>query len=244
MKKQLEHLREPSSLNFIWHSIKFNERDGEPHKGKYFLIGKVSKANQGYTLRYLVESTDYKEAIENRFEGHMAFKLNSRPFTVGGVSEVNAMESFKMRLPARTRSDFRSYLKSMLLPEDANISDFALLGYTEGRLPSDGFLFSIDFDDYAPPFDFITEVSGFRYWAKREDVSQGMPVEFIADTDNQFDSSAIAIVTGGKKIGYVNRTQTKYFKSWIERGWVVTATVGKINGSPDRPRVVLIVDVR
>lgn len=239
MTRMMKYVREPSALNVVWHSINFDQRDKEVHKGKYFVIGRLEKQGNGLLLTYLKGTEDYQEAIENGFKGFVAF-----PHERSDMGYKWAMESFKERLPARSRSDFDRYLRSVLLPPSLDISDFALLGYTEGRLPSDGFVFMIDFSDYVPPFDFVSEISGFRYHANKEDVKVGDEVLLAHEPENSKDSNAIAIYLENKKIGYINRTQTVYFKRWKKKGYIVSASIGKINGSAKRPNITLLIQVR
>jgi len=123
------------------------------------------------------------------------------------------------------------------------VSDFALLGYSEARLPSDGFSIINPYDDVAPPFQFMSEVSGYRHHRGVEmDLDVGRQLTFDFDPDNRIDPNAIKITVDGETIGYVNKCQTAAFSSWIKCDRI-HATIERKNGTPSRPRLLMFVSV-
>jgi len=82
--------------------------------------------------------------------------------------QQGVLDAFVRRLPPRSRDDFSEYLDRYRLPNNARFSDLALLAYTGGKLPSDGFEFCADLDQARPPFELVIEIAGFRYQDSRK----------------------------------------------------------------------------
>jgi len=111
------------------------------------------------------------------------------------------------RLPPRKREDFAKYLAQHGLPAPFQHSDFALLGYTGARLPSDGFALVPEFPPDELPCDYLTEVAGLRHVFNGDIalINVGDSVFFVTDKDNAIDADALTVVCKGHMIGYVNR---------------------------------------
>lgn len=169
----------------------------------------------------------------------------NRLLTVGEHTQ-GVLDAFMRRLPPRNREDFNEYLATHRLPDNFLYSNMALLAYTGGKLPGDGFEFCADFDEARPPFELVLEVAGFRHQSQVtvEDLTLGEPVEFVSEPNNQFDQDAVAIHYNGQRIGYVGRAHTRAFHTWMERGYTINAVIERINGKPERPLIYLFVAVR
>jgi hypothetical protein len=129
------------------------------------------------------------------------------------------------------------------LPSDATISDFALLGYTGAKLPSDSFEFVPIFEDTFTELELLLESCGFRH--QHVDLSTlaiGENVDFVAEPNNEFDPGAVAMVVNGRKIGYVNRILSPTFSQWLQRR-PVRGNVDRINGRADRPLVYVFAEI-
>ncbi len=54
-------------------------------------------------------------------------------------------------------------------------------------------------------------ITGRRFYLNNINLNPGMPLRLVRETDNEFDSDAIAVYAGDEKIGYVaNSANTKY----------------------------------
>jgi hypothetical protein len=103
-----------------------------------YVVGELIRTGEDSAdLVYLVDSPDYFRAKELGFDSYCGFPLEK------GVRHKDALPLFVCRLPPRTRTDFPEFLAGLHLPRDAKISDFALLGYSGGRLPGDCFSFAL-----------------------------------------------------------------------------------------------------
>jgi hypothetical protein len=190
-------------------------------------------------LRYLRDTKDFQKALELGFIGYPAFPLKQPEYREG------VLELLRRRLPPRSRSDFGEYLQRFGLPRNATLSDFALLGYSEAKLPSDGFSVVNDFEDVKGDFEFVTEIAGFRYYGGMSMVIPeviGSPVGFRPEPANKHDRNAVRVELNGVLIGYVNRLQSCAFLRWLEAGHV-SAQIHRIDGSPVRPQVHMFVSV-
>lgn len=225
----IQHIIEPNRLYLIWQAA--NEKDR-----KRKIVGEILRTEKGARLEYLVGTEDFTAAKEVGFEGYPAFPVGRDPHPEA------VLETFLKRIPPRSRLDFPKYLENLRLPKDAEISDFALLGYSGARLPGDGFSVLPSFSDAQPPFEFLSEIAGFRYYAGLDDIEIGDVAEFEKDLDNPHDSNAIKVFTRGKMIGFVNRIHAPCFSEWMDK-YSVSAFVERINGTSARPLVYLFVQV-
>lgn len=230
----IQNIVEPEELLLVW------KAPLEPEKRRSNLaVGKIRNTRNGGELTYLQDSKDFQDAEQQGFHGYPAFALTRQLH-----SEV--MRTFLRRLPPRNRSDFSDFLKFYRLPIDGDISDFALLANTGGKLPRDWFSVVPDLKSINPPCELLIEVAGFRHQDcfKVGIIPQsGDEAHFRLEPTNPHDPSAIQIFSGEHPIGYVNRLQTGGIKKWLDSGKVVKANIDRINGIQERPIIYLFIEV-
>ncbi|MFC1546441.1 HIRAN domain-containing protein [bacterium] len=240
----IKNILEPNHLFLVW---KDNWKD-ETGKisGTIRIIGNIIRNNGGARLEYLSDTDDFKLAREHGFKCYPAFPDISKTYS------TNVLEVFSRRIPPRSREDYNDFLEEIRLPKSVDISDFAfaLLGYSEVRLPSDGFAIINPFDNVDSDCEFLTEIAGLRYYSKavnmlkRKDINISTIVNIEIEENNKFDPNAVKIVFNGEKIGNINRVQAQSFKRWILNNKHISAQVEKINGTDERPSVILFVKIR
>jgi len=227
----ITHAIEPRRLYLTWQGPEDSDRTRR-------IVAELLKTNHAIELRYLTQSEDFRKARENGFEGYPAFPKTDRVYKEGVI------ETLMLRLPPRERSDFDRYLESFRISPTALISDFALLGYSGAKLPSDGFCIVHPFDEVDEPCELLTEVAGFRYY-------EGMNMQLAVDMNatlqpepgNAYDPQAIVVLINGKKVGYVGRGLLDTFHRWLNSRSSITAVIEKMNGRPERPSIMLFVAV-
>ena len=225
----IRHIIEPKRLLLAWQAA-----NGDRTRR---LVGELTRTEDNVELRYLEDSKDFHEAVKNGFVGYQAFPRAKRVYTKGVV------EAFIRRLPPRSRPDFNKYLESLRIPADTRISDFALLGYSGARLPSDWFALVHPFDDAKGPCEFLTEVAGFRYYeGMNMNLSTGIEVSLKPEPENPYDPMAIMVLINDKRIGYIGRGQLEAFQKWLQ-GNIINAVIEKISGPFERPIVMLFVTI-
>ena len=174
----IEHICEPRRLILAWQApddtgVRYRWAVGEltPHDGamnlRYFSGDEFSQLNQGKTVEDLTALG---------YRGYPGFR------TRDAVHSNGVLEAFMRRLTPSSRSDFAEYRRHFRLKPETKLSDFAMLGYTEGKLPSDGFsvVNPLECDD--DRFELLLEVAGHRYHAKRDrPVSAGDVVSFAPE---------------------------------------------------------------
>ena len=233
----IENIIEPKKLLLAWQS-KIDTPEGRTRR----FVAEIIRTNDNATLRYLIETKDFDEAVKHGFNGYPAFKKDCKVHD-------NVLDIFKQRIPQRTRPDFGTYLDSLRIKKATLVSDFALLGYSEAKLPEDGFSLLIPFEDQSPPFEFIAEVAGFRYSEGMQRISElvpGLRLLLEAEPKNEFDPMAIKILTEDTKIniGYINRMQTPAFHKWIQNNSIADPIIERINGTIQKPKVFMYIKVR
>lgn len=231
MPRLIEHLVEPQRLLLCWQAR-------ESEKRSRYQVGELIKQGDDVVLRYS-SGADMDAAKLAGFKGYPAFSLKQ----VEHKHQV--LEAFIRRLPPRNRRDFGRYLELRAIAPGAQISDFALLGYSGAKLPDDGFELVHPFD--APPetFEVLIEIAGFRHEAEvsHKTLLPGDAIQFEPEPDNPRDHLAIKVEKGGRKLGYVPRGHLPMLHRMLEQGAVLSGEVFRINGTSERPLVYVLVQV-
>lgn len=231
----LQNLIEPQRLLLTWQSSDEGSLDRTRR-----VVGCLERDGSEVVFRYLKENEDFQKARDAGFNGYPAFRIDDK----ASDFRQGVLEAFLRRIPPRKREDFNEYLAQHRLPFPFPLGDFALLGYTGAKLPSDGFALVPDFQFTDAPCDFLLEVAGMRHCIPdAAALSLGDAVDFAFDFSNPVDSDAIAILHKGTRIGYVNRALRGVFQHWLNLG-KITARIERINGKPERPLVYLYVSVK
>lgn len=219
----IEHVFSPKRLLLTW--------QGQDRAWR--VVGELTDRDGVVSFRYLTETDDFAKARDSGFVCYPAFRKPGVIYTEG------VMDSFLRRLPPRSRGDFRKFLEQWRLPVTAELSDFALLAYVGGKLPTDGFAVVWPLEEMQAPAEVLLEVAGLRYQdVEREDLAIGMPADFVREPDNPKDARAISVLVQGRRIGYVRRQQRDAVSNWLDR-YHVSATLERINGTKERPVVYL-----
>lgn len=227
--KYINHIIDPDRLLLAWQSL---DKDFRKRIAVAELISKENKI----VLKY-IENQEVEEAKTWGFVGFPSFKISKKEYN------DNVLETFLRRLPPRSRSDFSKFLEGLHLPSNIKVSEFALLGYSEAKLPGDGFSLVHPFDNAKPPFELLADVSGFQYYeGPKMNLKNGDIVSLEVDRRNSLDSNAIQINIQGHKIGYINRLQRDSFQNWLER-YEVRAEIERLNGTPEHPRAKIFVEI-
>jgi len=174
------------------------------------------------------------------YSGYPAFNIKQ------SIHRVRVLAALPRRLPPRTRTDFVAYKAQFRLPADIQISNFALLAYTEAKLPSDGFSIVNPLEGVHGPCQFMFEVAGYRHHVEKlsEVPMVGQRIQFVAEPTNQYDPNAVKMIAEmDDLIGYVNRLQAAAFREWI-KGDLVEGWVERLNGAMQKPRCFVFVNVK
>jgi hypothetical protein len=235
----IEHICEPQRLILAWQAPdNLNDRFR-------WAVGEV-KADRDdlLALRYFV-GREFECVNQGRTSEELA-RLGYRGypgFRVKDLLHMNVRDAFMRRLPPRSRSDFADYKAYFRLKPDRQISDLAMLGYTEAKLANDGFSVVNPLECAGDRFDLMIEIAGYRYYMQEHPpLHVGDTVTFRAEPTNEHDPNAVLIRGEDHRIGYVNRLQAPVFLDWLDSR-SINAVVERINGSQDRPRVFLFVRV-
>jgi len=231
--QQIRRLSEPLRLVLAWQS----SRKGSSRRR--WEVGELRRSSTfpdaEVTFRYFSDS-ELSGAKDEGFVGYPAFALRQ------GEWSNDVLETFMRRLPPRKRADFPRYLETLHIDPNATFSDFALLGASEAKLPSDGFSVIDPLDDIDEDREMIIEASGYRHLADCPAVSAEDPVFFELDSENPADPHAVAIKSDCELLGWVNRLQTAAFRHWLAQDRL-SAKVNRLNGTPEAPRLYVFVTV-
>lgn len=224
---------EPDELILVWQRSEREATDQFTKTGRRYAVGKIQRKDDNYVFRYLRGTEDFILAQKEGFEGYPAFLISSETF------ETNVIEVFSRRLPNRSRTDFADYLKYFRINPTAQLSDFALLGYTGGELPHDGFGFIHPYKSSNFPVEFVIGMAGGRHYLdKVSNLKVGDPVKFVPEPENPNDRNAVMIQREGHTIGYVKKVQADTFAAWLSQR-EVTGQIERVNGTDSRPNVLI-----
>ncbi|BCB09488.1 hypothetical protein HHSLTHF2_33780 [Vreelandella venusta] len=229
MTRLIEHLVEPHRLLLYWQAR-------ESEKRSRYLVGELAKREDKVVLVYDLDNSELAAAKLLGFRGYPAFPMKQAEHS------HQVLEAFTRRLPPRSRRDFRRYLELRAIPGNANISDFALLGYSGAKLPNDGFELVHPFDNPPEAFEVLIEIAGFRHESQIEitDIQVGSSVQFVVEPKNPVDAGAIRIESAGRKLGYVPRGHLDMLHRMLKEGAILGGEVFRTNGTSERPLVYVL----
>lgn len=193
------------------------------HENRYIVAELIEKMNSPYCFRY-ISGKDLEEAKQQGFKGYPAFTDLTKEYT------IKAIDPFVMRLPARTRDDFKGLLNYWEI-RNSDISDFDLLAITGGRLQTDNFEF-IDAHQAKRPNQFLTELAGFVYHAedrKLRNIPSGAKLQLERESDNKWDPNAVKVLYQGEQIGYIKKVHSQTISEELDEGKTVNAEVKNFN---------------
>ncbi|MCB1214844.1 MAG: HIRAN domain-containing protein [Deltaproteobacteria bacterium] len=229
----IQHIIEPNYLALTWLPPSEKER-------RRLVVGQLRpENNKEVSLVYLVESSDYQEAIKKGFKGYPGL-------TTQKEIHKNVLDLFLKRVPSRSRRDFKKYLESIRIPTDKTISDLALLGYSGARLPDDTFDIIHPFEEAKGPCELLTKITGFDYYEGKhclQKLTLNTPVTLKREPHNPKDPDAVSVFFDSKQLGYINRVQSPVFSQWLEKGQISQSVIEKKNGSEEHPRFYLFISV-
>ncbi|NIJ49771.1 HIRAN domain-containing protein [Rhizomicrobium electricum] len=224
--------REPERLLLAWQAA------DEKHNRRRFAVGEVLRTRTDAVFRYFRATEDVSMAESLGYSGYPAFRYSQSEHT------QSVMAAFMRRLPPRGRPDFFIYLEKLRFCPTSPFSDFALLGASEARLPSDGFSLVDPLDNFLAPTEVVFEIAGYRHCdPDLTNADVGAKVSFQLEPTNVYDPGAIKIVKGTRKLGYVNKLQARQFRTILD-GFCVSAWIARLNGTADHPRAFIFVQVR
>jgi hypothetical protein len=240
MENWIENVCEPSRLILAWQAP---DQIKDRHR---WAVGELARSGDDYVFRYfhddeefasLNPSKTWQQLLEMGYRGYPAFDLKT------AVHRERALAPFLRRIPPRTRKDFREYQVYFRLGQRTSVSDFALLGLTEAKLPSDGFSLVNTFDCQDSKCEVFLEVAGHRYYADAASpLHLGEAVGFFAEPDNKHDPNALQVTVRSMCVGYVNRLQASAFHRWSQSGRL-SGVVERLNGTKEKPRLFIFVRV-
>jgi hypothetical protein len=237
--KIINKIIEPQRVLVIWQAP---DKASQKPTGTRFVVGEITRVNGEARLRYF-DNAEVKEAETFGFTGLTSYPYESNREYVGNLEDV-----LSKRLPPETRTDYADYLQSYRLPPNLqNINPITLLAYTTGKLAGDGFTFFHTFEEASPPFDFMFEIAGFRHNGLNEfpnpALLQDNDVNFVHECNNQHDNGAIAVFCQEKRLGYIPKGLAEIVKTLMEK-YKISASIERINGTTERPSILVFVEVR
>ncbi len=228
----IEHIIEPTKLLLAW------QASDEQHRFHY-IVGELNCVGEEVSLTYLSKTNDFAEAQKHRFEAYPAFQ---------DITKIhhNVLAAFMRRLPPRRREDFPQYLEGLRLRPNAQVSDFALLGYSGAKLLSDKFSIIHPFNNVGGSCEVLLEAAGYSHiqMDSKAEIQIDNPAFFSKEFNNATQEDVIRVsINNERHIGYVNKGLIPTVLDWIEEKRIEGAWVEKVNGSPGKPTVYLYVKV-
>jgi len=229
---KIKHILESNRLILTW-------RGPNDSHGRY-AVAELQHIGETFVFSYLKDSKDFLEAQKIGFNGFSAFNNFELIYT------ENVLDVFKSRIPPRSRDDFKLYLEQIGLDPEAVISDFALLSYSGAKLATDSFelVDPLDnLDNLNAPCELLLELAGVRHYVKDCSIFKADDsVQLLEEPENPYDYNAVVAMCRGMKIGYINKMQCEAIKHGL-KSYLFFAHINKINGTEERPRILICVKV-
>jgi hypothetical protein len=227
-------LIEPKKVLIAWQAP--NDALQQQPTGPRFIVGEIRNESKKTWLTYY-HNQDTEDAKAFGFTG-----LTTYPYEPDKIFNGKIVDVLATRLPPDSRTDYENYLLSYRIsPQAEGISALSLLAYTTGKLAGDGFAFLNSFEDAKPAFDFTLEIADFRHYGPKAfpEIStlQGKEVVFVPNGE------AVAIAHQGKKLGHIPKAFTPVIED-LEAKYQLAAFIERIYGIPERPSLLLFVEVR
>ena len=242
MGNWIERLSEPSRLILAWQAPDhFEDRFR-------WAVAIIERESEHFVLRYLDPESEFLALNQGRsFDSLLSLSYNGYPglSVRRGTHKDGILDILMRRLPPRTRPDFEDFKTQFRISREVRPSDLALLGYTEAKLPSDGFSLVNELDPNTPECDLMLEVAGYRYYVGGLPLSLrvGESIELITEPDNPYDPLAVQVCLRGQKIGNINRLQAATFQRWLKERQI-TGTMERLNGAATKPRAFIFLRIR
>jgi hypothetical protein len=223
--------------------ISWREPYIEGKQRRRYVVARLIRNGDDADLEYLIGTEDFENATEKGFDGFKRFPISVKKHS-------NVIEYFSYRLPPKKRADFDTFMKSIGLDVSLKdqISYFQLLGYSGGKLPDDTFNFHIDYSNISLPVQMYIELTGILYqndWKLNIDkIAVDDQIVLVRDMQNSFDSFAVEAYWKNQRIGYIDRVLSKIFCTWIDEGRSIIAYISRKNGTSERPRLYLFVNIK
>ncbi len=229
----IEHIIEPTKLLLAWQSL------DEKHRTRY-IVAEINHVGEDVNLTYLVDTADFIKAQKMGFESYPAFQDIQK-------THHHVLDAFMRRLPPRSRGDFPQYLEALRLKSSSTFSDFALLGYSGAKLPSDGFSIIHPFNNADSACELLIEAAGYRHVVSNHssEMNIGTPVAFSPIQHHHVTKEVAIDIMDGKaqQIGYVPRGLISTFIDWMDDDRIADAWIEKVNGTSDKPRIYIFIQI-
>lgn len=245
MARGIEHLVEPPRLILSW-----QPPPSLPDRARW-AEGGLARTAGGATFRYLRgeelasanKGRTEADLIRAGFAGYPAFTWARNH--AGQVFHDQALEAFLRRVPSSRREDFGRYLERFRLHTQSQFSPFALLAASGAELPSDGFSLIDPLEVRTVTQDAVLEIMGHHYYHAREGsrLEPWAAVELVPEPTLIHDPNAVRVEQSGRILGYTHRLQAQSVSNWLMTR-SVNAWGARVNGSTDRPRAFIFVEVR
>lgn len=197
----------------------------EPNEHKRLHAGTLSYSNGKYIFNYV---SDYKKLEEMGFVPIMPFL----DFEAEYVSN-KLFPAFSCRLPDPKRKDINDILKKYNLTK---YDSFELLSRSEGRSPSDKLEFIEEIDlsqSYTSKDFFIAGVSHGEFCNHEECIKDiqclNGSISLIPEPSNPYDSNAVKVMIGSKKLGYIPLYHSKAISTAITIGMNINCKIIETN---------------
>ena len=195
------------------------------------VVGTLRREADGYAFVY--DGPDLSCAIEEGFSGYPGMGDFDR------IYNGQAMATFASRLPDRDRADFLRLIAAW--DGEADMSDFELLGLTNGRLPTDMFEL-IPVIEPRPGVSFVSDLAGMSNYAGSEafrSLAEGTELELVPNPENEFDPCAVEVRYAEQRVAHVKRVHCDSVSRAFQEGLRVTCSLVRVRANGVVQQVVV-----
>lgn len=209
-------------IYIVWRKAKHDRR---------IIVGEIIKRNDKYELKYLKK--DINEAKKEGFVNYPDFPNLDKTYS------ENVMDVLARRLNDTDRSDINTYFDFWEINPKYKDDKFYILAQTQGLLSTDNFEFLASYY-LKKDLSFISEIAGIsKYNVGINELFVNDSLSWEYDSLNTYDSRAIMIFKGSKKMGYVKRVHNDVFHQKRAENLKIRVKSLERNGVINRALIVI-----
>lgn len=188
-----------NTIYLAWRARKGDDR---------ILVGRLDRTNDSVTFEYIEEGVN--KARKLGFNSYPEFNDLHKKYT------LNVLDYFSLRIISIERPDRNKVLAFWEV--FSNMTDkFDILGFTQGKLPTDNFEFLAEFP-LIKSLKFVTDVSGLSHRKiKKNQLDIGDKIRYEYDDNLSQDRYAVKLYKGTLLIGYVKKVHNLVFREANKR---------------------------
>jgi hypothetical protein len=206
-------------------------RSGRSHSR--LIVGVIKSTASETTFHYFKDGVDKAKSMG--FTCYPDFPKTNPSI----IYDKNVMRILSQRINNPERTDIDEYYRFWEISEEIKTSQFKLLAYTSGILPTDNFEFLAEFYSIRG-LRIVSELIGLSdNPLENSELSEGDNLEWECEPKNKYDPKAVVLSKNRKKLGYVKLIHSHVF--YMKGNYALKVSVKKIEHNGHINKVFILI---